>query len=231
MRTNMRGIFFAILLTGTASPLLADTIYDNSLNDLATRFDPGALEVGDEVVLSGTARYLTNFAFEFWGANTANPNAFSSAIEARVRFYQNDGDSFHGYPAPGTKFYDSQWFNVGNPTERSTLVFSLGLDFPEGGLFMPISSNMTWTAQFRGMGTTDSVGLDLYSPIVTGSGFADYWQNTDGLGTWQLMTNAIPMNFAAKFEASAGAVPEPSSAWVVVLGMIMLVGVKRSLRQ
>src|SRR5439155_21249509 len=42
-------------------------VYDNSVNDLLFRFDPGTLEVGDEIILSGPAEELAEFSFEFWG--------------------------------------------------------------------------------------------------------------------------------------------------------------------
>src|SRR5574340_1842514 len=90
-------------------PLGATTIFDNSVNDLGTRFNPGTLEVGDEILLASTERYLTNFSFEYWG--TSSGASFAGPVEARVRFYQNDGAPFNGYATPGSLFYDSGWFS------------------------------------------------------------------------------------------------------------------------
>src|SRR5664279_1140872 len=122
-------LIVGLLWMGLAVPLRAAVIFDNSVNDLVTRFAPGTNEVGDEIILAGTERYLTNFQFEFWGTNTADPTAFAGPVQARVRFYENNGTNFNGYPSPGSEFYDSGWFSIA-PTPRSTEVFTLGTDFP-----------------------------------------------------------------------------------------------------
>jgi hypothetical protein len=188
-----------VLATTFSSRLTAAIIFDNSVNDLHARFAPGTLEVGDEILLAGTERYLTNFAFEFWGENSENPTAFAGDVSARVRFYLNDGPPFNGYPTPHTLFYDSDWFAVPGPTPRSTFVFVAGADFPGEGLFLP-STRMTWSVQFQGMGLTDTVGVDLFSPPVVGLDFTDYWECHE---VWLLRTNLVSMDFAARMEASA----------------------------
>src|ERR1035438_6340264 len=97
------------LWMGIGATLRATIIFDNTHNDLTTRFNPGTLEVGDEITLASTERYLTAFSFEYWG--TASSSSFSAPITApitaEVRFYENDGPSFNGYATPGTMFYDS----------------------------------------------------------------------------------------------------------------------------
>src|SRR5438445_8216070 len=75
----------------SAARLRAETIYDNSINDLASRFNPGLLEVGDEVVLAGTGRNVTQFDFEYWGTNSASGVSFAGAVEVRTRFYVKNG--------------------------------------------------------------------------------------------------------------------------------------------
>ncbi len=197
----------ATVLSVSAS---ADTIYSNSTNDLAFRFAPGNIEVGDEVNFGGGARYLTNFSFQFFGTNTfsAGNNPFAGSPLARVRFYLNDGPVFNTYPTPGTVLFDSGTFGV--PTSdpvlgRSTFVFEAGLllDFPVGGLFIP-ANTITWSVQFSGpIGFFDQVGLDIFDPPTVGSSLNDYWENNGG---WQLKTNVVNMNFASVFQAT----PEPS---------------------
>ena len=186
----------SLLCFALSLPVTAATIFDNSSNDLKTRFDPGTTQVGDEIILAGTDRSLTSFSFEYWGVSS-NPANFSGPVQARVEFYLNDGSLFNGYAAPGTVFYDSGWFGgfgpTGGDTNRATLNFSAGSDFPLGGLWMPVVSNMTWTVQFQGMAAGDSVGLDLYSPPTVGQDYPDYWQNT-GPG-WTLMTNSTAGGF------------------------------------
>ena len=199
--------------------MFAATIYDNSVNDLVTRFNPGTALVGDEVQFAGTERYLTQFDFEYWGTNTANPLAFSSPVQAQVKFYLNNGALVNGYASPGTVLYSSPLFGIGT-TPRSTLVFTAGSDFSPSGLYLP-ASDITWTVQFFGAGATDSVGVDIYNAPVVGSsvpnaGLQDYWQNSGG--GWQLLTNAVPMNFGARFFASADPVPEPSAIPLTAFG-------------
>jgi hypothetical protein len=212
---------------GVCASLPAATIFDNSVNDLATRFNPGTTEVGDEILLAGTDRYLTDFSFEYWGANTSHPATFSGAIQARVQFYQNNGPVFNGFKTPGTSFFDSNWFTVPSPTVRNTFDFTAGSDFPVAGLFMPVTSNMTWSVQFRGMGTGDQVGVDLFSPPVVGRDYPDYWENRVGLGDWTLLTNSLTMDFAAKMVAT----PEPSALALSVFGGLGLLIAARRLRR
>ena len=218
------------LAFGFVLPLAAQTtIYNNSVNDLAIRFNPGTSEIGNEIVLGGTDRYLQQFSFEWWGLSS-NPNSFAGQVQARVEFYLNNGPLFNGYATPGpTAFYDSGWFSVPSPSPRSTFVFSTaGGDFSSGGLLLPVVSNMTWTVQFQGMGLGDSVGVDMYGPPTVGQNFGDFWQR---VGTsWILTTNSLTppyAGFAADMTATA-TVPEPSVIALSVLGGLgLLTAVRR----
>ena len=205
---------FAGVWCGSMSPLFgATTIFDNSVNDLSTRFNPGLAQVGDQIKLASTERMITTFSFEYYAINKlGNPN-LQGSVQARVRFYLNDGSLFNGYNAPGTGLFDSGWFSVPSVvTARDTFVFNAGSDFPTWGLFVP-ASEMTWSVQFQGLGSFDEVGLDIYSPPVVGSDYPDYWEVQGG--SWTLLTNTLPMNFAAKMDAI---VPEPSSAVLWIFG-------------
>ncbi len=202
------------LCAGFTVPLsAATTIFDNTVNDLTVRFNPGTTEVGDQILLAGGERYLTTFSFEYWGVNTTFLDHFTGTVQAEVRFYENTGPLFNGYAAPSaTPFYNSGLFDVPAPTSRNTFVFTAGTDFPSDGLFLP-SSDITWSVQFSGMASDDSVGVDIYSPPVVGQDYPDYWQNSGG---WTLMTNSVAtdMDFAAKMDA----VPEPSALALSLCG-------------
>ena len=225
IKTLATGLF----CLGLAQQLTAATIYDNSVNDQVIRFHPGTAQVGDEITLAGTERYLTRFDFEYFGTNSASPGnlAFAGNVKADVKIYLNDGPLFNGYATPGTVVWDSGLFGGFGPTPRSTLIFTVaGGDFPSTGLFLP-ANNLTWAVQFSGMAGTDDIGLDIYSPPVVGGTFPDYWQNS-GSG-WQLLTNnaGIPMNFGARMFASAQPVPEPSMEAFAIVGAIFSLGAAR----
>ena len=224
----------AVLCFGLTAPLAASTfqtIFDNSQNDLKDQFDPGTIQVGDEIILAGTARFLTTFSFEYWAvSDPSHPTTFAGNVQARVEFYENDGPAFNGYSTPGTSFYDSGWFSVPAPTSRNTFVFTAGSDFPVGGLFMPVATNMTWTVQFQGLGAGDRAGVDLYSPPIVGGDYTDYWQNDPTKG-WELMTNTIPgvpVDFAALMQAT---VPEPSTVALSICGGLGLLLAARRFRR
>jgi hypothetical protein len=170
-------------------------VYDNSVNDLAQRLDPGLTEVGDEIILNGAGRYLSRFVFEYWGTNASSPS-FAGVVKARLRFYRNNGPEFNGYATPGTVLYDSGEFAI-SATARSTLTF---LDFVNGAvvpLTQALPSQLTWSVQFSDLGPGDRAGLDIYSPPALGWGYRDYWDRTGG--TWTLKTNAqVAIDFAAR---------------------------------
>ena len=217
------------LWLGIGTSLSAQTlIYDDSENDLVTRFNPGTSQVGNEILLAGTARYLTTFSFEYWG--TASSSSFSAPITATMMFYENNGTPFNTYPTPGTSFF-TETFAVPAPTSRSTFVFTMGLDFPSGGLFIP-TSDMTWTVQFSGMGATDAVGVDIFAPPTVGSAYGDYWQNNGTVlsPSWVLLTNSVPAEFASQMYANE-MVPEPSSFTLCIFGGLGILTLARRLRR
>jgi len=230
----MRGVLvLAALWIGSTLSLRAATIFDNSTHDLGIRFNPGTYEVGDQIAFASGSigQWITDFSFEYWGTNTASPTAFAGGanVQARVRFYLNDGTPFNGYASPGTQFYDSGFFTIGpTPTGRNTLNFTQGADgIPIGG-FQVLASEMTWSVQFRGMGATDSLGVDIYNPPTVGSDHTDYWQN-NSLRDWTLMTNSLAstMNFAARVSA----VPEPSVLALSLAGGLGILVMVRRLRR
>jgi len=231
IRRNIRLLIAALLFTcnGELKATAPVLIYDNSVNALSPRalFNPGTIEVGDEIILAGTERYLQAFSFQFWGTNTAaaNTTSFSGSVQARVKFYQNDGLAFNGYPTPSTVLYDSGLFAVPFAPTGNNFNFTAGPDFPAGGLFLAgpggtLLTNMTWSVQFSGMDPTDAVGVESFSPPVVGGNYSDYWQNNGG---WTLQTNTVPMNFAATFSAT----PEPSVFALAISGGLGLLAVRR----
>ncbi len=177
-------------------------VYDNSANDLLYRFDPGPLEVGNEIILAGSARYASLFSFEFWGFGPAgDPLAFEGDVQARVRFYKNDGPlSASGYSSPGTVMFDSGPFPIpATPAGRATLFFDEFQIEAVVPLRTPLPNSFTWTVQFSGLSTNDSAGVDLYAPPVIGNTYQDYWEYETN--QWALKTNSVPMEFASRLYA------------------------------
>ena len=228
---------------GLAGPLPAQTgpfIFDNSVNDLNSRFSTINYQVGDEITLAGTARHMTHFDFEYSDTGN-NLTTFAGDVQAPVRFYLNDGTPVRGYTSPGTLLWDSGWILNSRelyplvPTDehpyRRTIDFT-GADSPDGApLFIPADS-MTWTTQFRGtVPGTDDLGVDRYLlPVASGEvgDFGDYWQN-DGMG-WDLLTNgAAKIDFGARMYAT---IAEPSAAALSILGGLgVLIALRRFRRK
>lgn len=212
-----------LLITGTlalaaSTPLQAQrTLFDNTSTDLQYRLTAGTAQIGDQIILSEAGVYMTAFSFEYFGTNTASAGTttFGGPVQARVRFYLNDGSPFNGVPGPGTQLFDSGAFAISpTPDGRATLNFTAGADFPPGGLFLP-SAELTWSVQFTGpfVSTTDLVGVDIYSPPTVGQDYPDYWRFDNSVG-WVLETNTVPVDFAARITG----VPEPSSLTLALVG-------------
>jgi len=91
---------------------------------------------------------------------------------------------------------------------------------------------MTWSIQFSGMGATDAVGVDIYGPPTVGQAYGDYWQN-DGTvlsPSLVLLTNTVPMDFAAQMYANQN-IPEPSVLVLSLAGGLGILTLVRRLRR
>src|SRR5262245_40817200 len=104
----------------------ADLLFDNSSTDLKYRLNPGLSEIGDQIIMTSSGQ-ITNFAFEFYGTNSASAGSFAGNVEAQIKFYQMNGQPFNGFASPGTVLWASGWFSINNitgPTARATLNFT-----------------------------------------------------------------------------------------------------------
>ena len=206
----------------------AEIVYDNSTTDLNFNLDPSTAEVGDEIFLDGTSRWLSEFTFEYWG-EADNAEAFDGNVQARIRFYLNDGPALPevaGAFLPGTVIYDTGSFAI-DPTTRATLTFT---DFVTGTvvpLSGPLPDRFTWSISFDGFGLNDSAGVTIYSPPTVGNSFADYWVN-EGTG-WTLQTNVVAMDFASRFTAEL--IPEPSAILLGLCGGLLVFAVRSHRRR
>ncbi|MBI3852425.1 MAG: hypothetical protein HY298_19385 [Verrucomicrobia bacterium] len=223
-KSNLSHFFAVAVAAFTMVPLAqAELVYDNSVNDQSTRFNPGTIEVGDEIALAGTGRIITDFTFQYWGTN------FTGGENARVRFYANDGTaSPSGALMPGTLLFDSGPFIIAD-TARSTLTFT---DFSLLGgnltpLTGPLPDNFTWSVQFSLLAPGATAGVDLYSPQAVGDSFDDYWDHTTAGPTgWTLRTNNTAPFTPYDFAARINAVPEPTTLWLAIFGGLALLGIR-----
>jgi hypothetical protein len=174
-------------------------VYDNTSNDLNTRLIAGSAEVGDQIILEGSGRSVSEFAFQYFAETLGGNEQF------RVRFYANDGAPIGGNPpTPSTVLWDSGFYNI-QPATRGTITFN---DFI-GGATVPLTSDVptsfTWSIQFQNLGVNAKVGVDLYSPPTIGDNFTDYWDFNGS--SWSIKTGATDMSFGARLTV----VPEPAS--------------------
>ncbi|GIX49840.1 MAG: hypothetical protein KatS3mg132_034 [Limisphaera sp.] len=138
-------------------------VYDNSSNDQLIRFNPGAAEVGDEIILApGPERMISLFRFQYWGEN------FSGDEQIRVRFYANDAFyASHGtFIAPGTILYDSGPFSIVESARQTILLDYATMLAGNGGNPVIVPDSFTWTVQFLNVDANagERAGLDVYSP-------------------------------------------------------------------
>ena len=174
-------------------------VYDNWTNNLGQPFGPGSVEVGNQITLAGTQRYASRFGFGYWGSNTVQ-SGFEGQVEARVRFYRNDGAVVSGgNAAPGTVLYDSGAIGLAVTNNGSVVIEN----FQSGATVVPLVGALpdafTWTVQLSGLSGNDTAGLNLFGPPVTGDVRNDYWANSTG--GWSLQTNNAGSDFGAQLTA------------------------------
>ncbi len=204
-----------VVLALSVATTHADLLYDNSLNQTVNLFNPGTLEVGDEIVMASGGS-ITNFTFQYYA------NGLSGSATVELRFYANNGPLVDGAPTPGTLLFDSGPFNGLVNTNGQTLSYNL-MSSP-----VLVPQDFTWSVQFSNFGTGNT-GVPIFTPPTLGSDFSDYWENdgTPGSPDWVLKTNAAtPMDFAARVQG----VPEPGIGALAGLGGVALLGYLRRKR-
>jgi hypothetical protein len=200
--------------------VLASIVYDNTTTSLNNRAvysvvsssagaPFGNSEFGDQVFLTGSDRRVSDFQFDYFVSANASGNE-----TGELRFYQNNGGT--SGTTPGTLIYTSGEFSLDKGFQ--TVVAQ--------ALSVTVPNTFTWTVVFRGVESTENVGLRLFNPPTTGASLDDYWfKNADSTWSTLLIDGGVtPANFAARITA----VPEPSTIALALLGAIGLLGFKRS---
>jgi hypothetical protein len=209
-----KALLLAISLFSAPGLVADEIVYENSEQYL-DKYATIAVEYGDEITLGGTARTITEMAFEYYG------KFLSQADEvARVRFYATDGGPWiqpNGKPSteyflPGTVLWESSLFPVRQGFNT--------MDFNNINVTVP--NTIIWTIEFFGLtmnttpGSEDVAGLLYYYLPSVGLSYNDMWSHRST--GWQ--PEALPPSVVAKndFGSIFFAVPEPSIVSLVTLG-------------
>jgi hypothetical protein len=183
-------VAWLLLCAWAMSGARGEVVFDNSEHYL-TNYYASLLEFGDELVLDGSARTVSTFQFEYFGAFLRTGDE-----TVRIRFYDNTGPG--RFAAPNNLLFDS----------GSLPIFSGLNTVPLTGLSVAVPSRFTWTAEFDGLSGVagDEAGLVFYHPPIVGRSGRDFWQK-QGNG-WVLLSfpNLDP---AANFGVRVLAGPEP----------------------
>lgn len=186
LRLPCAGLLLAsLLLFFKPTALQAEFIYDNS-DTGGTNVYYSVVEYGDEIILGGTSRVVSQFLFEYYG------DFIPAGDEtARIRLYKNDGPkTAAGDFTPGTVLFDSGDFSISPGYQTKTF----------SGLNVSVPSDMTWTVQFAGMSgaSGDRAGLVFRDKPSVGSSYDDFWLRQNS--SWQLFSwGGSPVaNFAAR---------------------------------
>lgn len=207
----------------------ADVVYDNSQHAI-TNLDGTFVshytssQYGDEINLTGTQRYVTQFLFEYY-AQLQGP--FGQGDETvQVRFYANNGGLdpvFNRYQMPGDLLWDSGPIPIVPGGHTLTIPVDMVL----------VPDQFTWTVQFGGMsfGNNDRAGLLIYNPPTIGAdlgngvigSFNDFWQVVNGQWNLVQFSNGNPGNFNGRVVA----VPEPGVFALAAFGSLLCLGWRR----
>jgi hypothetical protein len=145
-----------------------EIVYDNTSTFL-DRFAGEEGEFGDEVILAGTARLLTEIQFEYFGDFAQQGDEL-----AKVRIYDNTKvyDLFRNEPTQA--LFESGLFPI-NPGYNSRTISVPNILVPDV---------VTFTIEFRGLASSESAGLLLYSPPRVGRSWNEFWRRSEE-GQWQ----------------------------------------------
>ena len=209
MRLKTTLTTFAALFVAFAAHS-ATMVYNNGVSYSGFYLNPGANEVGDEIILGAGPRIASSFQFEYYGSG------FSGNEQYQIRFYLNDGTDLGGpfnTHLPSTVFYNSGLLPLAAPVDIVSSRATYLIDLSYTNIVLP--DRFTWSIQITGITGSEAAGPTIYNPPLVGNNFDDYWYNTGA--SWQLRaSNGVPISFGAQLSA----VPEPSTYVLAILGGI-----------
>ncbi len=164
--SSARWLFSLLAILVFTATARSEIVYDNSDTGGTNVYYNTAFEFGDEVLLGGTSRVMSQFLFEYYGDFTPVGDE-----TARLRVYKPDGPlGSDGNPTPGTVLYDSGEFSI-SPGWQTKKFSNLNISVP---------TDLIWTIQFGGLGGIigDRAGL-VFRPVPSvGRSYDDIWQKS-----------------------------------------------------
>ena len=166
-------------------------------------------EVGDQVQVAGTDRYVTQLQIGIYPQGGFFPNGTAGAADVEARIYANDGPAGN----PGSLLWDSgRLFHVSYPGNVNLLTFAV----PQ----VLVPDTFTWTLQYSNAAPLPLCEVFVNTPTV-GSSQDFFWVHGAG-SPWQQINGGEIDNLMARVEA----VPEPSVfALTSLLAVALLLGI------
>jgi len=243
-KVSMPFLAFAILLFGMAGPLRADVIY-NSLPNVTNSLGYSAQQTsqfGDYIGFAGTSRNLTNVTVSMSDFNRysgSGPLTWNYPLTLNLYNVNNPGPN----PTLGSLIF-STTVNATIPfnTDPNAQAVIFTVDFPIPNVKVPDSLiyGLSFNTQSAGPNPTGVPGLynflnfDLSAGVAVGTDLnptAVFWNTLDknnytdlgagGVGTFRQDTDWT-LNPSIRFDATAAAVPEPSS--MILMGFACAIG-------
>ncbi len=206
-----------LAFTGVASLMAASTcaaavVYEASYNgqdSLPYYYSGNAY--GDEIVLAGTQRVLTEFHFAYY-------SDYSQADGLNFTLYANDGPLVNGFASPGSVLF-SDTYDVVLGTSGVDIDIPFTPDPSD-----PLPDRLTFVVEFLGTGIA---GLLIADDPTIGASGNDFWEWN--AGSWEL--RQLAGGYTSNFEARVTAVPEANpgvAATMALAGLGVLAAYRRS---
>ncbi|MBI4657312.1 MAG: S8 family serine peptidase [Verrucomicrobia bacterium] len=151
----------------TAGP--SRMIYDNTpiSGNPRSYFAGNGIEFGDDIVLTGTERLLTDFRFDYYLSPNANLNE-----KAELFFRLNDGPD----ETPGTIIFRSGEFPLDTSPSGHMILEAVDMG-------LPVPATFAWSVVITGIDLGEQVGLILNGPPAVGESLVSFWLKTRE-GAW-----------------------------------------------
>jgi len=199
-----------------AGTCAASVVYQATYSGAGLPFYASGNAYGDEIVLAGTDRVLTDFHFAYY-------SDYSLTGGLSFTLYENNGPLVSGFPSPGgVLFSDTFDVVIGPGGVDVDLPFIIGSSDA-------LPDRLTFVVQFLDMRQHGTAGLLLADSPTIGASGNDFWEDDN----WELRQL---VGFTSNFEATvvATTIPEATpgaAAAVGFVGLGLFAGYRRVRRQ